>query len=177
MAPGQSRRFSRVIDPIDFLTSVGSTLAALCLLGIFLLVAGEILLRNLFGYSLGFSWDVAGYLMGGCFMMAAASALKSGSHVRVTAITEMLPPRAARWVELAACLVGLAISIALCVALTETAILSYQRGSTSASVVRTPLVWPQSAFAIGAALLCLQMVAQALRVLRGEALTTGQGLE
>lgn len=177
MEPSPAQRFSRVIDPIDALTSIGNSIAALCLLGIFALIAGEIILRNVLGFSLSFSWDVAAYLMGGSFMLAAASALKSGSHVRVTAIAEMLPMRGARWIEMAACLIGLVISIALCGALIEMAVLSYQRGSTSASVIRTPLVWPQAAFALGAMLLCLQMVAQCLRLLRGEALTTGPGLE
>ena len=177
MDPSPSQRFSRVIDPIDDLTSLGNGLAALCLLGIFVLIAGEIFLRNILGFSLSFSWDVAAYLMGACFMLAAASALKSGSHVRVTAIAEMLPLRGARLIEMAACLIGLAISIALCHALIEMAFLSHQRGSTSASVIRTPLVWPQAVIAIGAVLLCLQMVAQCLRLLRGEALTTGPGLE
>lgn len=76
-----------------------------------------------------------------------------------------------------ACLVGLVICIALSVALTDMTILSALRGSTSSSVTRIPLVYPQSALAIGAIILNLQMLAQFLRLLRGETLSTGPGLE
>ncbi|WP_323690465.1 hypothetical protein [Rhizobium sp. AN95] len=55
--------------------------------------------------------------------------------------------------------------------------LSALRGSTSSSVIRIPLVYPQSALAIGAIILNLQMLAQFLRLLRGETLSTGPGLE
>jgi TRAP-type C4-dicarboxylate transport system permease small subunit len=169
--------FAAIITPIDRLTEAANVLAALSLLGIFILIACEILLRNLAGYSLPFAWDVAAYLMATSFMLAGASALKSGSHVRVTAIGEALSSTGARRLDMVACLVGLVICIALSVALTDMAILSALRGSTSSSVIRIPLVYPQSALAIGAIILNLQMLAQFLRLLRGETLSTGPGLE
>ncbi|NWJ27436.1 TRAP transporter small permease [Rhizobium sp. RM] len=169
--------FNAIIDPIDRLTEVGNTLAAISLLGIFTLIACEIFLRNGVGYSLPFAWDVAAYLMAASFLLAGASALKSGSHVRVTAIGEMLSSSGARWLDVVACLVGLAICVALSIALTDMAFLSFQRGSTSSSVIRIPLVYPQVALAAGAIIMNLQMLAQLLRLLRGETLSTGPGLE
>lgn len=173
----QSERFSGFIGAIDQLTAAGNVLAGLSLLAIFALIAGEILMRNLIGVSLSFSWDVAAYLMAACFMLAAASALKSGSHVRVTVISEMLSPRAGRALEMLACLIGLAICLALSHALIEMTWLSFQRGSTAASVIRIPLVYPQAVLAAGSGLMTLQMAAQFLRLVRGETLTTGLGLE
>ena len=41
-------------------------------------------------------------------------------------------------------------------------------GSTSATIDETPLVYPQAAMAFGAALLTLQLVARAVRLLVGE---------
>ncbi|MXN17752.1 TRAP transporter small permease subunit [Pseudooceanicola sp. GBMRC 2024] len=170
-------RFDFFIRPVDWLSGLANTLAALCLFGIFLLVGAEIVMRNVFLASLDFSWDVSAYLMGAAFMLSAASALKNGSHVRVTALREVLPARAALGLDAAACLVGLVIAVMLTWALGQSAWLSFLRGSTSSSVVRIPLVWPQSVLALGAGLLSLQMLAQLLRVTRGEDLPTGEGIE
>ncbi|MTH66203.1 TRAP transporter small permease subunit [Paracoccus sp. DK608] len=162
---------------IDGLTAAGNLISALCLLAIFGLVAAEIVMRNLMGISISFSWDVSAYLMGACFLLAAASALKGGSHVRVTALTELLPPRGAWALDFAAAVIGLAVTVLLVWSLGQMAWLSGTRGSTSPGVVRIPLVLPQGILTVGAVLLFLQMVAQVMRVWSGERLTNGEGLE
>ncbi len=177
MTPPASRRFHRVIAAIDRLTELGGVAGALSLLGIFISIGGEIVARNVLGVSLHFSWDLAGYLMGACFLFASAAALKGGSHVRVTALLEVVPRGAARVLELFACVVGLAICILFSWALIDMAWLSGLRGSTAATAFRVPLVYPQAALAAGAVLLTLQCLAQLLRLSRGEALATGPGLE
>jgi TRAP-type C4-dicarboxylate transport system permease small subunit len=168
---------SGTLGAIDRVTDIGNICAALCLLGLFALIIAELVARNIFGTSISFTWDVAAYLMGGCFMLAAASGLKAGSHVRVTAIGEMLPSRGGWMLEVAACLIGLVICIALSRALVDMAWVSFMRGSTASSVVRIPLVYPQALLAAGSLLMTLQMIAQSLRLLRGEKLATGPGLE
>ncbi|MCJ8140869.1 TRAP transporter small permease subunit [Falsirhodobacter halotolerans] len=166
-----------ILRGIDALTAGGNLLSALCLLAIFGFVGAEIVMRNLAGVSVSFSWDVAAYLMGACFLLASASALRAGTHVRVTALAEVLPPRAAWALDLAAGVIGLAVTVLLVWALGQMAWLSGMRGSTSPGVVRIPLVVPQGVLTLGAALLCLQMAAQVLRVLSGERLAVSEGLE
>lgn len=170
-------RFHRVIAAIDGLTELGGLLGALSLLGILTLITAELVARNLFSYSLHFSWDLAGYLMGACFLMASAAAMKGGSHVRVTALVEALPPRLARKLDLFACIIGLFICGYLAWALIEMAWLSGKRGSTAATAFRIPLVYPQTVLATGAVILTLQCLAQTLRQLSGEPMATGPGLE
>lgn len=177
MTPFPTTRFRRTLAAIDGLTDLGGYLSALCLLGILVLLVAEILSRNLLAHSIHFSWDLAGYLMGACFLLACGSALKGGSHVRVTALLEALPRAAARAIEFAACLVGLAICVYLTWALVEMAWLSRLRGSTAATSFRVPLVYPQAALAVGAAIMALQCLAQILRLLRGETVAVGPGLE
>jgi TRAP-type C4-dicarboxylate transport system permease small subunit len=177
MAPKHHRSVRRLIVVIDFLTDLGGILAAFSLLAIFVVVGSEVFSRNVLAKSLHFSWDLSGYLMGVCFIMASAAALKSGSHVRVTAFLEVIPGRAAQIIEHAACLVGIAIAVALSIALIDAATLSYQRGTTAATAFRVPLVYPQAALAAGAILLSLQCTAQFLRLLLGERLAAGKGLE
>ncbi|OCX66289.1 C4-dicarboxylate ABC transporter permease [Thioclava sp. SK-1] len=163
--------------PVDRITAFGNLIAGLCLLGIFVLILAEVTSRNLFGASLGFSWDYSAYLMGASFMLGSASALKSGAHVRVTAALEKMPPRIAHGVEIAACAVAIMCCAVLAWALIDMTWLSAMRGSTSSTVMRTPLVYPQSLVAFGAVVLCAQCVAQLLRLMRGETLSTGIGLE
>lgn len=168
MTTADSGRFGAVITKIDALTFAACVGGSICLAGIFILVMVEVLSRNLFGVSIPFSWDFAAYMMGGCFLLSSGNALKGGSHVRVTALFELLPPRAARLLAIAASVVGFAIVCVLIYAIGNMAWLSWVRGSTSASVVKTPLWIPQTAMSVGAVVFGLQMVAQFLRALRGE---------
>lgn len=177
MQSTDTARFHRAISFIDMLSDLGGIAGALSLLGILVSIASEIIARNVLGISLHFSWDLAGYLMGTCFLLASAAALKGGSHVRVTALLEVIPPALARWLEMFSCLVGIVICVMLSWALIDMAWLSGMRQSTAATAFRVPLVYPQSALAAGAVLLTLQAAAQLLRLIRGEALTTGPGLE
>lgn len=169
--------FARLLRPIDRATEAANLLSALCLLVIFVLVGAEIVSRNVLNRSIPFSWDVSAFLMGACFMLAAASALKEGSHVRVSGVADAMSPRGSRILDGVAAVVGLAITAVLTAALTEMAWLSFQRGSTSASVVRIPLAVPQAVLAAGSLLLTLQIVAQLLRVIGGARLARGEGIE
>lgn len=175
--PAPRQTFDAIIAPIDAVTRAGNLIAGLALLMILGLITAEIFSRNLIGKSLAFSWDYAAYAMGTAFMMGSADALRKGAHVRVTAVLETVPRPLSRVLEFGACLAGLLACAALAWALGEMAWLSFQRGSTSATVVRTPLVWPQSLVALGAMILTLQCLAQLLRLARGERLAEGTAIE
>lgn len=176
-AAGKAARFRNIIRPIDWLTDLGSIAAALCLMMILILVMAEIVARNVFSAALDFTWDISGYLMGACFMLAAAGAMSRGVHVRVTALVEVLPPRAARLTTFAACAMGILICIALSRALVDMAWMSGVRGTMSATSFRVPLVWPQAALAAGSVMLTLQCIAQFLRLIRGEDIARSEGIE
>ena len=175
--PGTSHRFDSLIAPIDALTRAANLVAGFALLVIFALISAEIFARNVLGHSLPYSWDFSAYAMGTAFMMGAGDALRRGAHVRVTAVLEAVPRPAARALEWAACLVGIAACGVLAWALIEMAWLSFDRGSTSSTVVRTPLWMPQGLAATGAALLTLQCVGQALRLARGETLAVAEAID
>ncbi|KAA5607577.1 TRAP transporter small permease [Roseospira marina] len=157
-----------LVSRIDALCTAAAVLGAACLAGLFLLILSEVLARNLLGQSLAFSWDFAAYGMGCCFFLSAANTMKNSGHVRVTVLFELLPPGPARIAEGVACVLGMLVSLALVYALGDMAWLSYVRGSTAASVVKTPLWIPQSLMTLGALVFVLALVAQFLRVLLGE---------
>jgi C4-dicarboxylate transporter, DctQ subunit len=166
----QDRKFGAIIGPIDRLTFAAGALGGLCLVGIFAFIFAEIVSRNLFGVSLPFSWDYAAYMMGACFFLAAGATLKSGGHVRVTAIHDYLPRRGVLLLDACATVVGLLIAGAMIFAIGDMAYLSFMRGSAASSVVRTPLWIPQGVMTIGAVIFALQMLAQLLGILGGKPL-------
>ncbi|RYH06080.1 TRAP transporter small permease subunit [Tropicimonas sp. IMCC6043] len=169
--------YQRLITAIDGLSAFGNYVAGLSLLAILAMMSSEILSRNILGVSLAFSWEFSAYAMGAAFMLASAGAMRAGAHVRVTAVLEVVPTPVARLLEFAACIVGGLACLALAWALCEMTWLSLQRGSTSSTVMRTPLVWPQGLAAFGAVVLVLQCLAQFLRLLRGERIAVGVALE
>jgi TRAP-type C4-dicarboxylate transport system permease small subunit len=83
-------------------------------------------------------------------------------------VAGLVPPALARWVEIAATVVGLAITGFLTSALAGLTWSSLIDGSRTFTATATPLVIPQAAITLGAALLGLQLVAQLIRLLRGE---------
>ena len=167
----------RVVRWIDGLTFVCGVIAAFCLAGIFVLIMMEVGARNFLGTSVDFSWDYASYLMGAAFMLASGAALHSGAHVRVTVLREPLSTAGRRRVDLAAAMAGLAVIGILLWSICSMAWLSAERGSTSATVVRTPLWIPQVVMAFGAAVFFLQMVAQIIRLASGQVLTGDEAAE
>lgn len=169
--------YDRTLSVVDWLSEFGGYLGALSLLCILVLISSEMISRNAFGYSFHFSWDLAGYCMGSCFLLTSAAALKGGNHVRVTALVEVLPRAVGRKLDLMACLIGVVICGYLACALIEMAWLSGVRGTTAATSFRVPLVYPQGTLAFGAVLLTLQCLAQVMRQLRGEPMVVGVGLE
>nr|WP_321463057.1 TRAP transporter small permease [uncultured Cohaesibacter sp.] len=177
MSESEDRKFSAITNPIDQISSLSCILGGVCLVAIFLLIAAEILARNFINTSLPFSWDFAAYMMGACIFLSAGATLKAGGHVRVTALNDYLPPRGKQILDIAACLIGFIIALAILHAVSDMAFLSFKRGSTSSSVVRTPLWIPQAFMVLGAVVFALQMVAQLIRTATGQALTNEAQIE
>ena len=158
----------RVLAGIDGLSRACGYLAAVLVLGIAGLILAEIFCRTALNVSLSFAWEYAAYFFAVSIFLAAAFALRTGGYVRVMLLSQSAPPRAAYWLDVAATVAGTMVAGFLAWSLTTFAAKSWMGGSTSATIDETPLVYPQAAMAFGAALLTLQLVARALRLLLGE---------
>lgn len=137
------------------------------MLGIAGLILAEIFCRTVLNVSLSFAWEYAAYFFAVSIFLAAAFALRTGGYVRVMLLSQSVPPRLAYWLDVAATVAGTLVAGVLAWSLTSFAARSWVSGSTSATIDETPLVYPQAAMAFGAALLTLQLVARALRLLLG----------
>ena len=159
----------RVLAGIDALSRACGYVAAALVVGIAALILAEIFCRTAFNVSLSFAWEYAAYFFAVAIFLGAAYTLRTGGHVRVMLLSQNLSPRLAHWLDVAATLAGTGIAGCLAWALVAFAWRSWATGSTSATIDETPLVYPQAAMAAGAALLTLQLVARALRLLAGAA--------
>ncbi len=153
---------------IDRLATWAAALAAACLLLMAILMMGEVIARSALSQSLVFSWEFSGYLMGATFLFGAAYTLRSGGHVRVSLLAEHVPPGVTRGLEYFSTLVGIVVTAFILYALCDLTYSSFKRDIVSFTPTRTPLIIPQGALAVGALLLFLQMLARAIRLVRGE---------
>jgi len=139
--------------------------AAVCMALLFLLMIIEVVARGFFTYSLAFSWEVSGYLMGAAMFLGAARAMKAGAHVRITLLLGLLPDRAAHWLDVAATCMGLLIAVTMFRAFAALTFNAWHRGVLSATVNEIPLFIPQSAFALGMLVLSLQLACRLIALL------------
>ena len=156
-----------VVDAIDRIALVAAIVSAALTLSIVVMILSEIIARSLFNVSVSFAWEYSAYAMGVAMFGGAAFALRTGGHIRVSLLASRLPARAAHWVDIVCTVAATALAGYLAIALGQLAWRSFEAGSTSPTVSATPLVIPQAAIALGAALLCLQFIARLIRLSTG----------
>jgi TRAP-type C4-dicarboxylate transport system permease small subunit len=150
--------------------------SALCLLTIFLLVGAQLAGRLIDGalallhlprtdFVILSLAEISGYLLAAASFLALAGTLKAGTHIRVTMLLGALSEGVRRFLEIWA--FGLATVAAgyMTWNIASFALVSYQFGDVSPGVIRVPLWIPQSAMALGAAILTLALADELVQVL------------
>ncbi len=151
---------------IDAACAAAAGLAAACVLAIFVAMIAQSLLRRA-GVPIGGITDLVGWLTAGAGALALAHSYRQGDFVRVGLLTERLPPRARRWLEVAALAVAAAFVgylAAWAVAYTHE---SWRIHDMPTGQLAVPLWIPQSALALGALLLLLAVIEDLAVALRG----------
>lgn len=157
----------RPLRAIERLVALSGAAAAVCLLGLLLLMLAELASRNLLGKSLHVSWEVGAYAMAAVVFLGAGSALQHGVHVRVTILQECLGAGWARLLDTAVSAMGLAVAGFVAAVLTRLAWNSYAQGVMSWSGFGIPLFLPQAVCAFGAIMFAMQIAARLARCLLG----------
>jgi TRAP-type C4-dicarboxylate transport system permease small subunit len=172
---GEGGVFAALQSVADGIAAAATWAAAACLAALLAIVLGEILLGVLsklspvFPSSIGFAWEYSAYLMGAAFMLGSGLALRAGMHVRVELLLAMRGRRYARVFETIAAALGSAFAVLLAGSLARFALQSYDFNQRSPESY-TPLWIPQSALALGAAVLALQMLVRLAACLVGRSL-------
>jgi TRAP-type C4-dicarboxylate transport system permease small subunit len=151
---------------LDGLYDGAAWLAALCLVGLLVMVLLSIVSRQLHFHVPGTD-AYAGYLMAGAGFLAMAHTLKKGEHIRVTLLLSALHGRARKALEIWA--LGAASALAGLSAFYGARLVwqSHAFNDISTSNDATPLWLPQLSMAIGAAILAIAFVDELVLEIRG----------
>lgn len=152
------------------LLSATETLAALSLLLIALLTAGNVALRYAFSMQIPDWFDGARMLQGIALFWGIALATYYGSHIAVDLVWEHLGPAGRRWIDLVATTVTLAFLVPLAwmvwVKVGGT-------GTQGTMDLRLPLQWFYSAAAVGACVAAVLALVRLWQLWHGRAADPG----
>ena len=147
------------------MTATTETVAALFLLAIALLTAGNVALRDLFSMQVPDWFDGSRLLQSIALFWGIAIATYRGGHICVDIVWEHLGPRGRRWLDVFATLVTFAFLAPLAwmvwVKVGST-------GTQATSDLRLPLVWFYPLGALGATVAALLGALRAIELVRGK---------
>lgn len=152
----------RFLTLIDRLSRLAETLAVALIFGYCALMLVEVVARAQ-ASSFSFTWEFSQYAMAAIFALASGPALRAGTHVRISLLTEILPEGAAKWLDAAANLVALGIVAAIVMAMGTKVSTSFTRNILATSVTQSPLWIPQAIVLWGLAQLWLDLLARFIR--------------
>jgi TRAP-type C4-dicarboxylate transport system permease small subunit len=139
---------------LDALYRFGAIIAAACLIGILLVIVGQMVARWMLIPFPGSS-EYAGYLMASASFLAFAHALNRGAHIRVNLVLKALGPERARPLEFWCYFIGTLASGYMAFYAIRLAYFSHVIGDFSQGQDETPMWIPQVPFAFGALLLAI----------------------
>jgi len=152
----------RFLTGIDRLSRLAETLAVMLIFGYCALMLVEVVARAQ-ARSFSFTWEFSQYAMAALFALASGPAIRAGTHVRISLLTEMLPDKAAKWLDVIANLVALIIVALIVSALWTKTSTSYERNILATSVTKSPLWIPQAFVLWGLVQLWLDLLARFIR--------------
>jgi len=156
---------------LDFLYDGAAWLAALCMVGILVMVLLTMISRSA-GFYVPGTDAYAGYCMAGAGFLMLASTLRHGEHIRVTLVLTHLQGKARHALEVLALVVASIIAGFLAWYSCRLVWQSYDFHDMSVGVDATPLWLPQLSMAAGTILLLIALLdTLAGRLLRGEQIT------
>jgi TRAP-type C4-dicarboxylate transport system permease small subunit len=151
---------------LDGLYDGAAWLAALCLLGLLLMVLLSIASRQLHIHVPGTD-AYAGYLMAAAGFLALAHTLKRGEHIRVTLLLSALKGGARRGLEIWSLAAASALALLSAFYSGRLAWQSHAFHDISTGNDATPLWIPQLAMAAGTAILAIAFIDELVLELRG----------
>jgi TRAP-type C4-dicarboxylate transport system permease small subunit len=153
---------------LDRLSVAGMALGGIACLAMAGLVTLEVLLRWALNVSTQIADEWAGYLLLGASFLGLGYTARHDAFIRVELLMVRLDGRARRAARLVHLLAAALVGAVLLVWLWAQAEQSYRMGSRSIFVSRTSLWIPQGLMVLGVAIFMVQLVAEAVRLVRGE---------
>lgn len=154
-----------VLALIDGLCRAGAAIAALATAVLAVMLIAEVFSVNLFNWSQPWVVEYGSYLLAAILFAGSGWTLNDGGHIRVAVLTANVTPGVSRILDIAATLWGLGFIGYAAWALFLYAHRSYELGSVSTYLSRTPVAWPQTILAASVGLLWLALLGRLLRLI------------
>ena len=139
------------------LSLIGSITGATFIALMTLLITVDVLGRAL-GQPTYVATEMSGYMLVGITFLGLAYTQRKGGHIKITMVTNLLPNRLQKQLEIATLLVSI-IFIGWCAWATVTPVIeSYIYNRTSLTVIHTPLWIVQLVIPVGFAMLALELL-------------------
>lgn len=148
MAPRSPRHRSASRSAFDLVYRCSAALAGLAFVSIAALVVLQVVSR-IAGFHLAGLVDYATYAMVAALFLGIGPALRRGSHVRVTLVLGVVPPKLRRAMELGCLAIGTGLMTCFAWYAVGLALNSWRFGLREMGLAATPLWIPQSAMALG----------------------------
>lgn len=150
------------------LSRIGGALSMLMIVVVLILTTVGVVARYVVGQPLEGVDEASGYLVVAMVMVGAAEALRTGHHISIDLVVDLVGRRGRRWFDAWANLTVLIFAVLLFKTGWRTALFSYEFDAYSSGQLELPLWIPQAALPVGAALLGLTAVARLIQALTGE---------
>lgn len=155
-------RYERFVDKVTSLSAYAAMACVVFMVGHILL---EIVLRNLFSRSTFILEEFVGYATAAAAFFGLAAALRDGELIRVSILLEAVGPLPRRAVEALSAVLALVTASFIGWFLMRTVLRSFERGTTSTSLLETPLWIPQLLIVLGFVAFWLQISAHLIKAL------------
>ena len=153
---------SKLLSGIDCASRLAETTAVALIYGYCVLMLAEVVARSQ-AQSLAYSWEYSQYAMAAIFALAAGPAIRSGTHVRISLVTDYLPTNVQRWADLLANTVAIVIALIMAWAMWVKTGQAFERNIVATTVTKTPLWIPQALLLWGLVQLVLDLTARLIR--------------
>ena len=145
----------------NLILRAGATLGAISIWLIAAIVTYDVVLRY-FGMPTLWALEFSTYLMIGAATFGSGLAVVRGDHFSVDLLPAALPLRIRQWLDLAINLACLGLMLFVAYGFWQLIAISVKLDFKSATILRVPLVYPQSAVFAGFALMALAFVCKSL---------------
>lgn len=151
----------------DYLSKLAMVLAAVILIYAVCHILLETVLRSLFATSTYVLDEFIGFAVMSVTFLSLAWTLRSNAMIRVTLLTDVLPDRVFRFLEVFVSTAACILVSGICVFLFRNMAKDWERGAVSASIAEVPLWIPGLIAFVGACLLAAQLLLRAIAALTG----------
>ena len=160
------RNGSRLDRALGGLVAAANAVSAAFVLLLMVLVVADITGRYVFNSPVPMAYEVGSFMLVFIVFLALASTQRAGAHIRVEFLTLRLPPRARACLDILAYGLGLLVYVTILWRGFGWAWTSWQVGDYVAGLINIPRYPSQFVVPLGAAILCLQFVADVARRLQ-----------